>query len=91
MLGSIGIKNGTILYHIGYGTILGCHATSGVISCDQPTCWLIGIGLVTELGCIEACYTSTPTWVIGVFGTTSCREVWSYSLINFFNLSSTKG
>jgi hypothetical protein len=36
MLGSICTKDGTI-YHIGYGTILGCPAISGVTGCGQPT------------------------------------------------------
>jgi len=30
MLRSIGTKDGIILYHIGYATILGCLAISGV-------------------------------------------------------------
>jgi hypothetical protein len=31
MLGSMGIKGGTVLYHIGYGITLNCPAISGVI------------------------------------------------------------
>jgi hypothetical protein len=31
MLGSIVIKDGIILYHIGYGVVLGYPATSGII------------------------------------------------------------
>jgi len=31
MLGSIGIKDGFILYHIEYGIILSCLTTNGVI------------------------------------------------------------
>jgi hypothetical protein len=38
MLESIGTKNGTILYYIWYGTILGCHVTNGVTSYGQPKC-----------------------------------------------------
>jgi hypothetical protein len=91
MLGSIGTKNGTILYYIWYGTILGCHVTNGVTSCDQPKCWLTDVGLVTKLGCGQICCTCTPICVVGVFSTTSYKKVISFFLINFFNLSSTKG
>jgi hypothetical protein len=41
MLGSMGTKGGTMLYHIkygGYSTTLGCHVISGVTSCYQPRC-----------------------------------------------------
>jgi hypothetical protein len=38
MLGSIGTKDGTILYYIKYGTILGCPVISGVIGCGQICC-----------------------------------------------------
>jgi hypothetical protein len=51
MLGSMGTKGGTILYHIGYGgygTTLGCLAISGVTSCYQPKCWLTNVGWVTK-------------------------------------------
>jgi hypothetical protein len=51
MLGSVGTKDG-IIYHIGYGIILGCPTISGVTSCGQPTCCLTDVGLVTKLGCI---------------------------------------
>ncbi len=51
MLGSMGIKGGTILYHIGYGTILRCPAINGVTSFYQPKCWLTTIGWITKPGC----------------------------------------
>jgi hypothetical protein len=38
MLRSIGTKDLTILYHIEYGTVLGCPTTIGVIGCGQPKC-----------------------------------------------------
>jgi len=41
MLGSMGTKGGTILYHIGYGgygATLGCHVISGVTKYCQPMC-----------------------------------------------------
>jgi hypothetical protein len=47
MLGSMGTKGGTMLYHIeygGYGTILGSPTISNVIG--QPKCWLIDVGEV---------------------------------------------
>jgi hypothetical protein len=47
MLGSMGIKNETMLYHIkygGYGITLGCLAINDVIGCCQPRCWLTGLG-----------------------------------------------
>jgi len=91
MLGFIGIKDGITLYHIGYGTIIGCPPINGVIGCDQPKCWLTNIRLVTKFGCGRICYIGTPTCVVGMFGTTCCREVLSFFLINLFNLSSTKG
>ncbi len=91
MLRSIGTKDGTILYHIGYNTVLGCSIINGVISCGRRKCWLIGIGLVTKFGCGQICCTSTPTCAIGAFGTTNCKEFMSYSFINLFSLSSTKG
>jgi hypothetical protein len=90
MLGSIGTKNDT-MYNIGYGTIIGCPAISGVIGCGQLTCWLTSIGLVTKLGYIWVCCTCTSTWVANVLSTTSCKEDWSFFFINLFNLSSTKG
>jgi hypothetical protein len=71
MLGSIGIKDGIVLYHIGYGIVLGCPAINGVIGCGQLT----GIRLVTKFNYIKACCTNTPTWVINVLNTTSCRKV----------------
>jgi hypothetical protein len=89
MLKSIGTKDGIILHHIGHNTILGCLVIRGVTSCSRPKCWLIDIGLVTKFG--QICCTSTPTCVISVFGTTCYIEVLSSSLINLFNLSSTKG
>ncbi len=91
MLRSICTKDGNILYHIEYGIVLGCPIISGVTSCDQLKCWLTSIGLVTKFGCIWVCYTGTPTYVASVLSTTSCREVLSSFLINFFNLSSTQG
>jgi hypothetical protein len=36
MLGSMGTKNGIVLYHIGYNIVLGCPTISGVIGCNQP-------------------------------------------------------
>ncbi len=52
MLRSIGAKDETILYHIGYGTFLGYFIINGVIGYGQPKCWLIDIGSVTKFGCI---------------------------------------
>ncbi len=43
MLGSMGTKGGSVLYHIGYGTTLGCLAISGVTSCSQPRFWLTSV------------------------------------------------
>ncbi len=89
MLGSIGTKDGTVLYHIGYGIIIGCPIINDVTGCNQLKCWLTDVGLVTKPGCGQICCTSTPMChVIGVFGTRSYREVISSSLINLFNLSS---
>jgi hypothetical protein len=48
MLGSIGTKDGTILYHIKYGTFIGCLTINGVTSSSQPKCWLTNIRLVTK-------------------------------------------
>jgi hypothetical protein len=73
MLISMGTKGGIVLYHIGHGITLSCLAISGVIGCCQPMCWLIGVGLITKLGCGRICYTGTPTCVIGVFGITSYK------------------
>jgi hypothetical protein len=33
MLGSMGIKGGIVLYHVGYGTCLGCPIINVVTSC----------------------------------------------------------
>jgi hypothetical protein len=90
MLRSISIKDGIILYHIRYDIIIGCHVISGVTSYGQPKCSLIDIGLVTKLNCGRIYYTSTPTCVVGVLGTTSCIKVLNSFLIDLFNLSSTK-
>jgi hypothetical protein len=94
MLGSMGTKDGVVLYHIWYsgsGITLSCPTISGVTSCYQRKCWLTGVGLVTKPGCGRICCTCTPTCVINVFNTIDYREVLSSSLINCFNLSSTKG
>jgi hypothetical protein len=93
MLASMGTKGGTILYHIRYGgycTTLGCLAISGVIGCCQPKCWLTNVGLVTKLDCGQIFCIGTPTCVIGVFSTASCKTNLDF-LINNFSLSSTKG
>ncbi len=58
MLKSMATKDGTLLYHIrygGYGIILGCFATSGIIGCFQLKSWLINVGLVTKHGCGWVC------------------------------------
>jgi len=89
MLGSIGTKDGTILYHFTYGTFLGCHAISGVTSCGQPKCWLINIGLLAKFNFSR--FVVHVHCVASVLSTTNCREVMNYSLINLFNFSSTNG
>jgi hypothetical protein len=69
MLRSMGTKGGTILYHIGYGgygTTLGCHAISGVTSC-QLKCWLTSVGCITKPNYDWICGTCTPTYIVGVF------------------------
>jgi hypothetical protein len=38
MLGSIGTKDGIVLYRIECDIVIGCLAISGVISCGQPKC-----------------------------------------------------
>ncbi len=95
MLGSMGTKGGTILYHIGYAggysITLGCLAISGVIGCYQPKCWLTNVGWITKLGCDRICGIGTPTRIAGVFVMVAGKEVLSSSFINHFNLSSTKG
>jgi hypothetical protein len=48
MLGSMGIKGGIVLYHIGYGTTLSCLIINGVTSCYQPKCWPTSVGWVTK-------------------------------------------
>ncbi len=55
----MGTKGGTILYHIGYGgygTTLGCFATSGVTICCQLKCWAIDVGWVTKLDHVHQFY-----------------------------------
>ncbi len=49
------------------------------------------MGLVAKLDCGWSCCIGTPTCVIGVLGITGYKKVMNYSLINHFNLSSTKG
>ncbi len=44
MLGSMGIKGGTKLYHIGYGIVLSCPTINGVLGYCQLRFWLIGVG-----------------------------------------------
>jgi hypothetical protein len=86
MLGSMVTTGGTILYHIGYGgygTPLGCLA--------KFRCWLIGVWWVAKPDYDWICDTSTPTYIASVFILIGGREVISSSLINYFNLSSTKG
>jgi hypothetical protein len=91
MLGSMGIKDGVILYHIGYGTTLGCLTISGVRGCCWPRCWLTDVGWVTKFNYDWICGTCTPTCIIGVLIVTDGRKVMSSSLINCLSLSSTKG
>jgi hypothetical protein len=94
MLGSMGTKGGTVLYHIGYdgyGITLGCHAINGVTSCYQPRCSLTNVGWVTKPGCGQICCTCTPTGIIRMFVVADGRSFLNFSLINHFNLSFTKG
>jgi len=63
---------------------------SGVQGFCQFRCWVIGVELLTKLGCRQGCCTSTPTCVANVFGIVGCREIMSSFLINHFNLSFTK-
>jgi hypothetical protein len=91
MLRSMGTKGGTILYHIGYGTTLGCLVINGVIGCYRSRCWLTSVRLITKPGCGQICCMGTPTCVIGMLGTIGYRAILSSSFVNRFNLSSTKG
>jgi hypothetical protein len=91
MLGSMGTKGGSILYHIGYGTTLGCPTMTGLIGCCQLKCWLFDVRLVTKPNCGQICCTSTPTCVVGGLNIIGYKEIMSSSFINHFNLSSTKG
>jgi hypothetical protein len=45
----------------GYGITLSCLATSGIISCFKPKCWLINVGLVTKHGYSWVCCIGTST------------------------------
>ncbi len=90
----MGIKGGTILYHIGYGgygITLGCPTISGVTSYCQPRCWLTGVGCIAKFNYGWICDSSTPTCIAGVLIAASGKEVLSFFFINHFNLSSTKG
>ncbi len=90
----MGKKGGIILYHIGYGgygKTLGCFAINGVIGYCQPRCWLTSVGWVAKLSYDWICGTGKPTFVTNVLVMASVREVLNSSLINCFNLSSTKG
>jgi hypothetical protein len=63
MLGSMGSKGGTTLFHIRYGgngITLACLTISGVIGCYQPKCWLTSVGWITKLGCDQICGIGTP-------------------------------
>jgi hypothetical protein len=91
MLGSMGIKGGIVLYHIGYGTTLGCLIISGVKCCYQPRFWLIGVGWITKPHCDQICDMDTLACIVGVLIVVGGREVLSSSFISRFNLSSTKG
>jgi hypothetical protein len=87
----MGTKGEIILYHIGYGTTLGCLVINRVIDCYQPKCWLIHVGWVTKPNCDQICGMNTPSYIVGVFIVAGGKEVLSSFLINHFNLSSTKG
>jgi hypothetical protein len=91
MLRSMGIKGGTMLYHIGYGTTLGCLIINGVKCCYQPRFWQIGVWWITKPDCDQICDMGTPTCIVGVLVVVGGRKVPSYSFINHFDLSSTKG
>jgi hypothetical protein len=65
---------------------------NGSWSCDPPpNNSPLGEPPLSKLGYGWICCTSTPMCVVGALGTTSYREVISFSFINIFNLSSTKG
>ncbi len=94
MLRSMGTKGGIVLYHIrygGYGITLGCLVISVVTCCYQPRYWLTGARWVVKFGCDRICGMNTPTCIAGVFVVTGGKKVLSFSFINCFNLSSTKG
>jgi hypothetical protein len=78
MLRFMGIKRGIVLYHIGYGTTLGCPTISGVTGCCQPRCWLTGVGWVTEPKCDQICGMGTPPYTISVLVVIGGREVLSF-------------
>ncbi len=67
MLGSMGIKGGTRLYHIEYGTTLSCPMINGVKCCYQPRFWLINVWWVTKPDCDRICDMGTLACIVGVF------------------------
>jgi hypothetical protein len=94
MLGYVGTKGGTILYHVGYGgygATLGCHVISGVTKYCQPMCWLTSVGWVTKPNCDRICGMGILTCITSVFVMVGGREVLNSPLNNHFNLSFTKG
>jgi hypothetical protein len=90
MLGSMGTKGGTILYHIGYGITLVCLVINGVTDCYHLKWWLTNVGWIRKPNCDWICGTSTPSYIDGVFIAVGGREVLSSFLINHFNLSFAK-
>jgi hypothetical protein len=91
MLGSMGIKGGTGLYHIGYGATLGSPIINGVKCCYQLRFCLINVGWVAKLDCDWICDMGTLACIVGVLVVVDGKEVVNFSFINCLNLSSIKG
>jgi hypothetical protein len=91
MLRSMGIKSGIVIYHIGYGTTLGCLVISGVKWYYQPRFRLTNVGWITKPDCDRICEMGTPACIIVMFIVVGGRKVLSFFFINCSNLSSTKG
>jgi hypothetical protein len=91
MLGSMGIKGGIVIYHIGYGTTVGCFVVSGVKCCYQLRFWLTSVGWVIKHDCDRICEMGALACIIVMLIVIDGREVHNSFFINHSNLSSTKG
>jgi hypothetical protein len=74
----MGIKGGIVIYHIGYGTTLGCLVISGVKWYYQPRFRLTNVGWINKPDCDRICEMGTPACIIVMFIVVGGKKVLSF-------------